>query len=71
VPELVQQKFTAENVVLEMNKIIPDGEPRTRMIGRLAAVKARLQGSAGGSHRHPSETAAEIILRMIGPALIA
>ena len=30
VPELVQHKFTAENVVAEMNKIIPDGEARAR-----------------------------------------
>ena len=66
VPELVQHKFTAENVVRELNKIIPDGEPRARIIERLAAVKARLQGS--GSDAHPSETAAEIILKMIGQA---
>jgi len=64
VPELVQHKFTAENVVAEMNKIIPDGEPRVRMIERLAAVKARLKHGSGGAH--PSETAAEIILKMIG-----
>src|SRR5712692_9538130 len=64
VPELVQHKFTVENIVAEMNKIIPEGEPRTRMIGRLAAVKAKLkQGSGGG---HPAETAAEIILKEIG-----
>jgi lipid-A-disaccharide synthase len=63
VPELVQHKFTAENVVRELNKIIPDGEPRTRMIEHLAAVKARLRGSGSGAH--PSETAAEIILKMI------
>jgi lipid-A-disaccharide synthase len=66
VPELVQHKFTAENVVRELNKIIPDGEPRTRMSERLAAVKARLRGSGSGAH--PSETAAEIILKMIGQA---
>jgi lipid-A-disaccharide synthase len=65
VAELVQHKFTVENIVTEMNKIIPDGEPRTRMMQRLAAVKARLkQGSGTGAH--PSETAAEIILKMIG-----
>ena len=64
VPELVQHKFTAENVVSEMNKIIPDGEPRTRMIQQLAAVKARLKHGSG-SGAHPSETAAEIILRKI------
>ncbi len=64
VPELVQHQFTAENIVTEMNKIIPDGEPRTRMIERLAAVKARLKQGTGGSH--PSVWAAEIILKMIG-----
>jgi lipid-A-disaccharide synthase len=62
VPELVQHKFTAANVVAEMNKIIPDGEPRARMIERLAAVKARLKHGGGGAH--PSETAADIILKM-------
>jgi len=64
VPELVQRKFTVENIVAEMNKIIPEGEPRARMIERLAAVKARLKQGSGGAH--PSETAAEIILKMIG-----
>ncbi len=64
VPELVQRKFTAENIVAEMNKIISDGEPRTRMIERLAAVKVKLKhGSGAGAH--PSETAAEIILNEI------
>ena len=64
VPELVQHRFTADNVVRELNKIIPDGEPRARMIERLAAVKARLRGTGSGAH--PSETAAEIILKMTG-----
>jgi lipid-A-disaccharide synthase len=63
VPELVQRKFTVENIVGEMNKIIPDGEPRTRMIERLGAVKARLKRGNGGAH--PSEMAAEIILKEI------
>jgi len=65
VPELVQHKFTAENIVAEMNKIIPDGEPRARMIEHLAMVKARLKQGRGGGE-HPSELAAEIILKMIG-----
>ncbi len=64
VPELVQHRFTAENVVAEMNKIIPDGESRTRMIGRLAEVKARLKDGSGGAH--PADRAAEIILRFFG-----
>jgi len=68
VPELVQHKFTVENVVTELNKIIPDGEPRTRMMQRLAAVKARLKHGSGGAH--PSETAAEIILKEISLKMI-
>jgi lipid-A-disaccharide synthase len=63
VPELVQHKFTVENIVAEMNRIIPDGEPRTRMIQKLAVVKARLKEGGGGAH--PAEAAAEIILKMI------
>ncbi|MGA7684250.1 MAG: lipid-A-disaccharide synthase [Terriglobales bacterium] len=64
VPELVQNKFTAANIVSELNKIISDGGPRTRMIQGLAAVKAKLrQGSRGQS---PPEKAADIILAMLG-----
>jgi len=64
VPELVQYKFTAQNIVTELNRIIPDGEPRARMIERLAAIRARLkQGSGAGTL--PSEQAAEIVLREI------
>src|SRR5258708_22581173 len=55
VPDLVQDKFTAENVVTELNKIIPDGEPRARMIERLAAGEAGVQGR--GSRRDPLGTA--------------
>jgi lipid-A-disaccharide synthase len=66
VPELVQGKFTAENILAELNQIIPDGEPRACMIERLAAVKARLKQGGGNAHQHPSERAAEVILQMIG-----
>jgi len=62
VPELVQDKFTAENIVVEMNKIIPDGEARASMIERLAAVKARLKQGRGDAH--PPDVAAEMILKM-------
>jgi len=66
VPELVQRKFTADNIVAELKKIIPDGEPRARMTEQLAAVKAKLKQGSGDAHQHPSERAAEIILQMIG-----
>lgn len=63
VRELVQREFTADNVVMELKKIIPDGEPRSRMIEQLAMVKDRLLRGSGGAH--PSERAAEIVLGMI------
>jgi lipid-A-disaccharide synthase len=60
VPELVQSKFTAANIVTELGKIIPDSEPRTRMIKQLARVKARLKLNSGSAL--PAERAAEVIL---------
>ncbi len=63
VPELVQSKFTAANIVAELGKIIPDGEPRTRMIRQLTRVKEKLkQGSGNGP---PAERAAEVILKLV------
>jgi lipid-A-disaccharide synthase len=64
VPELVQHEFTAGSVVAELRKIIPDGEPRTRMLQGLAGVKKKLKkpDQTGG---HASERAADVILRML------
>jgi lipid-A-disaccharide synthase len=62
VPELVQDKFTVGNITSEMEKIVPDGEPRTRMIERLSTVRERLRHVNGTVH--PAEAAAEIILKM-------
>ncbi len=67
VPELVQHEFTAGNIAAELHKIIPDGEPRTRMITGLAAVKAKLKKPDQDSG-HASERAAEVILGMLGAA---
>ena len=46
VPELVQSKFTAENIVAELGKIIPEGEARTRMLQGLAGVRENSSGAA-------------------------
>jgi len=62
VPELVQGDFTAENVVAEVNRILPDGEPRSRMIEALAEVKRGLRKPGGPP---PAEEAARIILEML------
>ncbi|HEY1401617.1 MAG TPA: hypothetical protein VF953_08505, partial [Terriglobales bacterium] len=54
--------------VAELRKIIPDGEPRTRMLQGLASVKTKLKkpDQDGGN---ASERAAEVILRMLTPAI--
>ena len=67
VPELVQYKFTAQNIGLELNKILPDGGPRRKMIGRLAQVKARLKGPDSGTVR-PADRAAGIVMSMLTKA---
>src|SRR5882762_5334785 len=67
VPELVQHDFTAGNIVGQLRKIIPDGEPRTRMLQGLAAVKGKLQ-KPDKDGRNASERAAEVIMEMLKPA---
>ncbi len=62
VPELVQHKFTAENVVAELGKIIPDGTARDKMIRGLKGVREKLKKSGD---RPPADLAAEVILDML------
>jgi len=63
VPELVQRRFTAENIVAEIGKIIPGGVLRERMIRGLKLVRERLRKPDGG--RQPADRAAEVILEML------
>jgi lipid-A-disaccharide synthase len=64
VPELVQQNFTASNVVAQVRDILPDGAARTRMVEGLARVKAKLrapESAIEGPVQHPADRAATII----------
>ena len=65
VPELVQQDFTAENVVTRLNEILADGPARSKMIAGLAEVKARLSGPTE-EERHPVDRAAEAVMSRLG-----
>lgn len=69
VPELVQHEFTAANVAACMEKILPDGHARKRMLEGLAGVKAKLRGSANSPSTSvpPAQRAAEIILSLHNP----
>jgi len=64
VPELVQRKFTAQNIVEEIREILPDGMPRRRMQESLAAVRGALR-SINAPETHATGIAADIILKML------
>ncbi|PYX10153.1 MAG: lipid-A-disaccharide synthase [Acidobacteria bacterium] len=64
VPELVQDRFTAENVVNELQKIIPEGLDRARMIQKLAEVKFRLRGETSDD-LHPADRAAKEVFALL------
>ena len=63
VPELVQGDFTAERVVAEIKRIIPDGEPRQKMLAGLRKVRDRLQGDVQGMH--PADRAAQAVAGLL------
>jgi lipid-A-disaccharide synthase len=65
VPELVQQKFTAQNIVDEIRKILPDGPARSHMLESLACVKKALRGP------HSTGTPAPVVAANIVMQLLA
>jgi lipid-A-disaccharide synthase len=64
VPELVQDSFTAENIVARMNQILPEGAARQRMLEGLKEVSDKLAAPAGSASA--SDRAAEAILSATG-----
>ncbi len=65
VPELIQANFTAENVVKQLQKVIPDGPPRTEMIRELAGVQSKLRQVAGASGETAIARAAQKVLETL------
>jgi len=64
VPELIQSDFTAEKVIAELSKIIPDGPARSTMLAGLADVRAKLHPSA----KPAADKAAEEVLKLLPAA---
>jgi lipid-A-disaccharide synthase len=62
VAELVQHDFTPDRVVTELQKILPDGIARSRMIEGLARVKALLNSGDPNDRRSAPQRAAEAVL---------
>jgi lipid-A-disaccharide synthase len=63
VPELVQNRFTADNIVAELGKVIPDGSERSKMIQGLKSVREKLEKN--DDTNRPADRAAEMILAML------
>jgi lipid-A-disaccharide synthase len=70
VPELIQNDFTAENIVTEIERLLPDGPPRESMIEELRAIRTLLAtakpNTGGAIERVASITLDEI--RAASPA---
>ena len=66
VPELVQADFTAERVIAELKKVIPDGPDRERMLGGLADVRQRLRGTES-SAESAFDRAADAVVKTVRP----
>lgn len=49
VPELLQERFTAENMAAALQPLLEDGVERERMIADLAEIRAKLRPGAGSS----------------------
>lgn len=63
VPELLQTRFTARNIVTALNPLLDDGAPRERMIADLAETKLKLLPAAGSSSILQVSDAVETLLR--------
>jgi lipid-A-disaccharide synthase len=64
VTELIQDEFTAENIVTEVERLLPDGPPRQSMMEELRAIRTLLAsgkpGTGGAIERVASITLNEI-----------
>ena len=61
VPELIQQDFTAERVVKELEPLLAEGEGRGKMLRELAEVREKLRGTTTGK---AAENAAKAVLEV-------
>jgi len=60
IPELIQDEFTASNVVRELMPLLPDGPPRQSMMKELAELRGLLQSGVRGTSTHPAPSVARV-----------
>jgi lipid-A-disaccharide synthase len=69
VPELIQSAFTAEDVVRQLNAILPDGPPRLEMQAGLMEIKRKL-GEAAHGEAPALRAAREILAGLSGSSSV-
>jgi lipid-A-disaccharide synthase len=65
VPELLQGRFTAENVASELGPLLADGPVREAQIAALASVRRQLAASTGPTDLSPIDRVAEAVLDLL------
>ena len=63
VPELLQHRFTADNVLKELRPLLEDGPERAIQLARLAEIRQRLLHSSGTA---PMDRVRDAVLRALG-----
>jgi lipid-A-disaccharide synthase len=74
VPELIQDDFTASNIVRQLQPLLPDGPRRQSMMQELAAVRSLLRSRTGGDPEMSGGAigrVADVALDLIGARLSA
>jgi lipid-A-disaccharide synthase len=71
VPELIQNDFTASNIVSHLSPLLPDGPPRQSMMKELAELRGMLRAPAPGGRAETGGAiarVAEVTLELLGIA---
>jgi lipid-A-disaccharide synthase len=66
VPELIQNDFSASNIVRELAPLLPDAPPRQSMMQELQRVRSLLTAVPGDQHRGAIDRVAAIVLEVLG-----
>jgi lipid-A-disaccharide synthase len=68
VPELIQNDFTASNIVRQLLPLITDGPPRQSMMEELAELRGLLRAKASGGSGSAIARVADVALELMGTA---
>jgi lipid-A-disaccharide synthase len=69
VPELIQGDFTASNIVMQLQPLLPDGPRRQSMMQELAVIRSLLHSQATGDQKADGGAigqVADVALDLIG-----